>query len=126
MPTLNQLRAHATSQSLFQPTTLAAAIERLEFIQADPIRSPARAQDLILRHRVNGYSAGQLDRSYAELELEEDVLYAYGFLPRRIWRLLQPRQPSGLGMLEKKVLEAVQHFVKHTPGSCRRAWESDE
>ena len=115
MPTLNQLRADAVSQCLFQPTTLAAAIERMEFIQADPIRSPARAQDLILRHRVNGYSAGQLDRSYPELELEEDVLYAYGFLPRRIWRLLQPRQPSGLGMLEKKVLEAVQHLGQTHP-----------
>ena len=115
MPTLNQLRAHATSQSLFQPTTLTAAIERMEFIQADPIRSPARAQDLILRHRVNGYSAGQLDRSYPELELEEDVLYAYGFVPRRIWRLLQPRQPSGLGLLEKKVLEAVQQIGQTHP-----------
>jgi len=85
------------------------------FIQADPIRAPARAQDLILRHRVNGYCAGQLDSSYPELELEEDILYAYGFLTRRIWQLLQPRQTSGLGVLEKKVFEAVQQLGQTHP-----------
>ena len=34
------------------------------FVQADPIRAPARAQDLILRHRVNNYRAGELERRY--------------------------------------------------------------
>src|SRR5262245_16803265 len=41
MSDLRQLRAYAISQSLFSPTTLKAAIHRLGFIQADPIRSPA-------------------------------------------------------------------------------------
>jgi uncharacterized protein len=85
------------------------------FIQADPIRAPARAQDLILRHRVNGYCTGHLEHGYPELELEEDILYAYGFLPRRIWQLLQPRQTSCLGVLEKKVFEAVQQLGQTHP-----------
>ena len=57
--TLDDLRAFAVSRSLFAPVTLERAIERLGFVQADPIRAPARAQDLTLRHRVAGYRAGE-------------------------------------------------------------------
>ena len=71
--TLSDLRAHAVSQSLFPQTTLRDAIDRLGFVQADPIRSPARAQDLILRPRVRGYHAGDLERHYASLDIEEDT-----------------------------------------------------
>jgi uncharacterized protein YcaQ len=110
LPTLKQLRIHAISQSLFQPTTLSSAVEQLGFVQADPIRSPARAQDLILRHRVHGYREGQLENRYPDLEIEEDVLYAYGFVPRSVWHLLQPRATSQLGVLERKVLEAVREL----------------
>ena len=115
VPTLNQLRAHAISESLFHPTTLKAALEQMSFVQADPIRSPARAQDLILRHRVRGYQADQLDRSYSELDVEEDILYAYGFLPRHVWQLLQPRKITGLGHLEKRVLETVKQCGETHP-----------
>ena len=59
-----------------------ARSSRLGFVQADPIRAPARAQDLTLRHRVNGYRAGDLERRYARLAVEEDCLVNYGFLPR--------------------------------------------
>jgi len=31
-------------------------------MQPDPLRAPARAQDLTLRHRVAGYRAGDLAR----------------------------------------------------------------
>ena len=55
VPALGRLRAHARHATLFAPTTLADAVVRLGFVQADPIRAPARAQDLILRHRVRGY-----------------------------------------------------------------------
>ena len=41
---------------------LLRAIRRLGFVQADPIRAPARAQDLILRHRVADYRAGDIQR----------------------------------------------------------------
>jgi uncharacterized protein len=110
MSDLTRLRAHAISQSLFQQTTLKAAIRRLGFVQADPIRSPARAQDLILRHRVRAYRAGDLERRYASLDIEEDVLYAYGFLPRPIWQLLHPRDVQGISKLEKKVFDTVCKF----------------
>src|SRR5437870_4163092 len=108
MPTLERLRVHAICHSLFPPTTLKAAIRRLGFVQADPIRSPARAQDLILRHRVKGYRAGDLERRYLSLDVEEDTLYAYGFLPRTVWQLLHPRNMKQLSALEKNVLETVR------------------
>jgi uncharacterized protein YcaQ len=60
----------------------ATAIQRLGFVQADPIRAPARAQDLTLRHRVAGYRAGDLERRYPRLAIEEDFFVNYGFLPR--------------------------------------------
>jgi uncharacterized protein YcaQ len=108
MTSIGRLRLHAIGQSLFPPTTLKSAIRRMGFVQADPIRSPARAQDLILRHRVKGYRAGDLERRYASLDIEEDTLYAYGFLPRTIWQLLHPRNMKRLPALEKNVLEAVR------------------
>ena len=59
--TLDHRRHHAVARVLFAPTTLAPAIRRLGFVQADPIRAPARAQDLTLRHRVKDYRAGDLE-----------------------------------------------------------------
>ena len=69
---LEALRRYAVARTLFPPTTLQKAIERLGFVQADPIRAPARAQDLTLRHRVIGYRAGDLERRYAKLDVDED------------------------------------------------------
>ncbi len=105
--TLKHLRQHAIASSLFPPTTLLRAVKRLGFVQADPIRSPARAQDLILRHRVKGYRAGDLETLYPSLPLEEDFLYAYGFMPLSTWQLLHPRLDSKLTASEKRVLEFV-------------------
>lgn len=87
---LNWLRTQACL-ALFAPTSLADAVQRMGFVQADPIRAPARAQDLILRHRVRGYRAGDLERRFGRLSLEEDFLYAYGFMPGDARRLLHPR-----------------------------------
>ena len=81
------------ARTFFPPTTLPKAIERLAFVQADPIRAPARAQDLILRHRVKGYRAGELERRYGSLEVEEEYLVNYGFLPRSHVALMHPRTP---------------------------------
>ena len=89
--TLDDLRRYAVARTLFKPTTLVRAIERLGFVQADPIRAPARAQDLTLRHRVTGYRAGDLERRYPKLAIEEDCLVNYGFLPREHLALLHPR-----------------------------------
>jgi uncharacterized protein YcaQ len=106
--TVAALREHAIAHTLFQPTTLRAAIERLGFVQADPIRAPARAQDLILRQRVKGYRAGDLERHYPKLNVEEGFLYAYGFMPRALWHLRHPPKPGRLQRFEQKLLEVVR------------------
>ncbi len=85
------LRRYAVARSLFAPTTLSKAIDKLGFVQADPIRAPARAQDLTLRHRVKDYRAGDLERRYATLSIEEDCFVNYGFLPRTTHHLMHPR-----------------------------------
>ena len=89
--TLDHLRRYAVARSLFAPTTLPKAIGRLGFVQADPIRAPARAQDLTLRHRVKDYVAGDLERRYARLGIEEDLFVNYGFLPQATHALMHPR-----------------------------------
>jgi hypothetical protein len=104
--TVMHLRQLAIASSLFAPRTLRQAVERLGFVQADPIRSPARAQDLILRHRVKDYRVGDLEERYPSLHLEEDFLYAYGFM-QSTWRVLHPRRESKLSAAEKRVLEIV-------------------
>ena len=91
--TLEMLRRYAIARSLFRPTTLPRAIARLGFVQADPLRAPARAQDLTLRHRVAGYRAGDLERRYARLPIEEDFFVNYGFVPRALQALMHPRTP---------------------------------
>ena len=89
--TFDHLRRYAVARSLFKPTTLKGALHRLGFVQADPIRAPARAQDLILRHRVKGYHAGDLERLYPKLEIEEDFFVVYGVLTKSLQALMHPR-----------------------------------
>jgi hypothetical protein len=109
MSTLRWLRRQAVGWSLpRRGGGLGLTLAELEFVQADPIRAPARAQDLILRQRVAGYRAGDLDRHYPALDVDEDMLYAYGFVARRLRPLLYPRHdrrsrggrfvPSGLAV----------------------------
>ena len=109
------MRALAAARSLYEAPTLQQAVDRLGFVQADPIRSPARAQDLILRHRVAGYRAGDLERLYPRLDIEEDYLYAYGFVSRGVWGLLHPRRGGSPGALEKRILEAVRELGEAHP-----------
>jgi uncharacterized protein YcaQ len=90
--TIDRLRRHAIARSRHAPTTLARAVDRLGFVQADPIRAPARAQDLTLRHRVRDYRGGDLERRYPNLGIEEDFFVNYGFLTRGIQALLHPRE----------------------------------
>lgn len=92
--TLADLRRFAVARNFFKPTTLKAAIEKMGFVQADPIRSPARAQDLILRHRVRNYHAGDLERLYETLEIEEEFFVNYGYVKRSLQALMQPRSKS--------------------------------
>ncbi|HEY5972544.1 MAG TPA: crosslink repair DNA glycosylase YcaQ family protein, partial [Pseudoxanthomonas sp.] len=114
MPTtLAHLRRYAVARSLFKPTTLMRAIEKLGFVQADPIRAPARAQDLTLRHRVAGYRAGELERRYPRLALEEDFFVNYGFLPRANYALMHPRTArTAWPVATRKRAQALLDFVR--------------
>jgi uncharacterized protein len=111
MTTKTQLRRFAIGRSLFAPTTLPQAIERLGFLQADPIRAPARAQDLILRHRVLDYRVAELERLYPTLAIEEDYFVNYGFLPNRHAALLHPRKLAGRRDLrtQKRIAELLAY-----------------
>jgi uncharacterized protein YcaQ len=117
--TLDHLRRYAVARSLFKPTTLKRAFDRMGFVQADPIRSPARAQDLILRHRTKDYHAGDLERLYPELEIEEDFFIVYGFMTKSIQALMHPRSevdvpaegPRAWPAARKKLAQLVLEFV---------------
>jgi uncharacterized protein len=117
---LADLRAHAIAHTLFPETTLRRAIERLGFVQADPIRAPARAQDLILRLRVKGYRAGDLERRYPALNIEEGLFYAYGFLTRPLWQLLHPQNAARLPRFDARLLETVRSVGAAHPADLAR------
>ncbi|MCA1582906.1 MAG: winged helix DNA-binding domain-containing protein [Acidobacteria bacterium] len=93
---LEDLRQFATARSLFPPIALKRALHRMGFVQADPIRAPARAQDLILRHRVRNYRAGDLERRFETLGIEEDFFVTYGFVTRSLQALMHPRSETGV------------------------------
>lgn len=117
---LDDLRRFALARALFRPSTLRRALARMKFVQADPIRAPARAQDLILRHRVKGYRAGDLERNYVSLGIEEDTFVNYGFVTRELQALMHPRPnvrvpAAGLGAWsagERKKAELLLKFVE--------------
>jgi uncharacterized protein len=115
--TLDDMRRYAVARSLFPPTTLKRALHRMGFVQADPIRAPARAQDLILRHRVKGYRAGDLERRYAEVGVHEDFFVNYGFVTEELQALMHPRgtrrspRSPWFGIRDKKAL-ALLDFVR--------------
>jgi uncharacterized protein YcaQ len=113
MVSLAAVRRYAVARSLFPPTTLKRAIDRLGFVQADPIRAPARAQDLTLRHRVNNYRAGDLERRYAALNIDEDIFINYGFVPRAVFRLMHPRADlSHYSPARRNKAQALLEFVR--------------
>src|SRR5205823_13655104 len=113
MHTLRRLRLRAIANSLFTPTTLNEAIERLGFVQLDPIRAPARAQDLILRHRVSGYRAGDLEKHYPSLPLVEEHLHVYGVLPRDSLRVLHPRPVRDPWHVEREHPRLAKRILAH-------------
>jgi uncharacterized protein YcaQ len=112
-PTLEDLRRYAVARTLFKPTTLRRAIDKLGFVQADPIRAPARAQDLTLRHRVKDYVAGDLERRYAKLDVHEDFFINYGFLSGINWALMHPRtNPAPWNDATRRRARALLAFVR--------------
>ena len=95
--TLGDLRRYAIARTLFAPTTLQRAIDTLGFVQADPIRAPARAQDLTLRHRVAG-------------------------LPRRRSRAPVPAARRRRGLLHQLRLRAAPASALMHPRAATRPW----
>jgi uncharacterized protein YcaQ len=120
--TLRQLRTHALLHTFAPASSLREAFERLQFVQADPIRAPARAQDLILRQRVEGYRAGDLERHYPSLDIEEGYLYAYGFLTRSLWQLRHPPDRKGLSRSEQRLLAVVEERGEAHPSDVQEAF----
>jgi len=110
MRTIHELRQFAVS-SLASPQSLEAALDRVGFVQADPIRAPARAQDLTLRPRVTGYRAGDLEARYATLPIEEDFFINYGFVTRRLQALMHPRASLSPTAANKRA-KAILAFVR--------------
>ena len=110
---LATMRRYAIARTLFTPTTLGRAIQQLGFVQADPIRAPARAQDLTLRHRVKGYRAGDLERRFTRLPIEEDFFVNYGYVSRATQALMHPRTArTPLSALQRQQVEPVLEFVR--------------
>jgi uncharacterized protein YcaQ len=111
--TADDLRRAAVRSSLFAPTTLQDALDSLGFVQADPIRSPARAQDLTLRHRVIGYRAGDLERRYSDLDIHEDFFVNYGFVTSGVQALMHPRGgPAPWTAARGRNVRALLEFVR--------------
>jgi uncharacterized protein YcaQ len=115
--TLDDLRRHAVTRSLFPPTSLRKALDAFGFVQADPIRAPARAQDLTLRHRVTNYRAGDLERHYTRLGVHEDFFINYGFVSDRVFRLMHPRRgQTPWSVARGRHVKALLEFIRvHGP-----------
>lgn len=94
---------------------LREAVAGLQFIQADPIRSPARAQDLMLRQRVDAYRAGDLEKKSPDIEVEEGYLFAYGFMTPQAWDDVRQRPHKKLNKLERDVLAAIADMEEAHP-----------
>ncbi len=111
--TLDDLRRYAVARSFFGPTTLRRALQKFGFVQADPIRAPARAQDLTLRHRVRNYRAGDLERRYSALDIHEDFFVNYGFVTAEVYALMHPRAGvSRWSRSQKARAQALLDFVR--------------
>jgi Uncharacterized protein conserved in bacteria len=124
--TLDHLRRYAVARSLFKPTTLKGAFQRMGFVK--PIRSvrPRAPKTSYCASRAKDYHAGDLERLYSKLEIEEDFFVVYGFMTKSIQALMHPRSDAGVpaeGPREwpaarKKraqlVLRFVRNAVKHT------------
>ncbi|WP_019010656.1 DNA glycosylase AlkZ-like family protein [Deinococcus aquatilis] len=106
------LRALAL-RTLRPKPSIQAALDSMKFVQADPIRVPARAQDLTLMARVAGYRAGDLEQQYAVLDAEEDMLPNYGFVPRQVQAWLHPREvaPTRIEREHPALLDSVRALL---------------
>ena len=109
--TIDDLRRFTVARNFPKPTTLNRALQQMGFVQADPIRAPARAQDLIMRHRVRNYHAGDLERRYTTLDIEEDFFINYGYVTRSLQALMHPRSNSPMPDGQKRKARLLLDFV---------------
>lgn len=123
LKTLDDLRRYTVARNFPPPTTLKRALQRMGFVQADPIRAPARAQDLILRHRVKNYRAGDLERRYETLDIEEDFFVIYGFVTRSLQALMHPRSEWTGRIKEDAQREEQRGLTKELLGFVRERGE---
>ena len=113
---IEHLRRHAVARSLFRPTTLGRALRRLGVVQADPIRAPARAQDLTLRHRVVEYRAGDLERRYQRLRVARREGGTRVYAPRPV----QPEQAPDEASIAARMDALVDVIIaKYAPLPAR-------
>ncbi len=110
--TIDAVRAQAVNHSLFTTKSVGDAVKRLGFVQADPIQAPARAQDLILRQRMKDYRAGDLERRYPKLKLDEEVLHVYGYMPSSLVSMLHPRPGRRIDREHPTLADGILDFVK--------------
>jgi len=110
---LTALRRQAVAASLRPAETIAEAMTAMRFVQLDPIRAPARAADLILRQRIVGYRAGDLDRSYPSLDLAEDYIHVYGVMPHATRDLLHPRNAAHRFRVEREHPRLASRVLAH-------------
>lgn len=110
--TIDDLRRFTVARNFPKPTTLGRALQQMGFVQADPIRAPARAQDLILRHRVKNYYAGDLERRFTTLDIEEDFFVNYGYVTRSLQALMHPRSGYPLPAGQRKNAGLLFDFVR--------------
>ena len=122
-PTLNTLRQHAISRTFFTPSTVPEALQRLGFVQIDPITAPATAQDLILRHRVAGYRKGDMERAYPELAVEEAYFINHGYVSRELAAVLWSNKPLSASLQEMdgrdEVMARVLQFAHEHGGEVQ-------
>jgi hypothetical protein len=112
-PSLADLRSYAISRSLFKPTTLPKAIAeaRIRPGGSHPRARPRAGPDL--RHRVTNYRAGDLERRYSKLPIEEDFFVNYGFVPRDVHALMHPRTARHVwNKARLRQADAVLEFVR--------------
>ena len=110
--TITRLRGYAVGRGFFESADLQQALDTFGFVQADPIRAPARAQDLTLRHRVAGYRAGDLERRFEALSIEEDFFINYGFMTPAVHGLLHPRAHRKWPRVRQARADAILAFVR--------------
>jgi uncharacterized protein YcaQ len=82
---------------------------------------------------VTGYRVGDHDRDYPCLDIDEDTLYAYGYVARDLHRYLQPRRnrhhPDGVFEMSGRAAEVLafvrEHGVTH-PREVQAQFEPEQ